>query len=189
MSVIGYARVSSDDQALDNQLADLKAAGAERIFSETYTGKTQTGREELERCLESLQSGDVLIVTKLDRLARSMMDLTQIVSRLVKANVGFRCLHQSAVDTTSITGRLMLNILGAFAEFERELIAERRAEGIARAKLAGKYKGRKPKADADHARSLWRSGVRGDDLAEALGCSRSTAYRYVAGIGSREISP
>jgi DNA invertase Pin-like site-specific DNA recombinase len=188
VSVIGYARVSTPDQDPAAQVEALKAAGCETVFAETFSGKTALGRDQLAHCLASLKAGDVLMVTKLDRLARSMNDLTRIVSDLVARNVGFRCLHQGAVDTTTLTGRLMLNILGAFAEFERELIEERRTEGIRRAKLAGKYVRPVDEDSAREAKRLRREGMGASAIARRLSERRGrpvavrTVYRWTTGM-------
>jgi DNA invertase Pin-like site-specific DNA recombinase len=180
--LIGYARVSTTDQELSGQVDSLEKAGCERIFLEKLTGKTVHGRTELHACLAALGKGDVLVVTKLDRIARSVRDLASIIGDLVDRGVGFRCLHQGGVDVDSLTGRLMLHILGAVAEFEVGLIAERRAEGIARAKLAGKYKGgtvRHPVAAMRRAAML---GVDAAGVMERFAVSRATAYRVCGDI-------
>src|SRR5581483_822746 len=142
MSTIGYARVSSVGQTLEVQEQLLNEAGCERIFSEKRSGTSTNGREQLAQALDWVREGDVLVVTRLDRLARSVTDLRLILDRLAAKGVGFRALQQGSIDTTSSNGRLMLNILAAFAEFETDLRRERQADGIAKAKLAGVYKGR-----------------------------------------------
>lgn len=179
MALIGYARVSTEDQGLEVQLAALKGAGCERIFAEKLSGKSRTGRSELEACLKALAPGDVLVVTKLDRLARSLIDLVTILNGLVERGVGFRCLTQ-AIDLTTSMGKFIMQVMGAVAEFERDLIVERTREGVARAKAAGKYKGGKQKIASEVIVGHLRTGLRGADLARALGCSEGTAYRYQA---------
>ncbi|MBM3653469.1 MAG: recombinase family protein, partial [Alphaproteobacteria bacterium] len=119
MAVFGYARVSTDGQTLDAQVAALKAAGAERVFHETASG-AKTDRRGLARALKSLGEGDMLLVTRLDRLARSTRDLLNTLHAIAKAGAGFRSLHDAWADTTTPHGRLMLTVLGGLAEFERE---------------------------------------------------------------------
>lgn len=123
MSIVGYGRVSSAGQSLDVQREQLLAAGAEQIFEEKRSGTTTEGREQLEAALRYVRKGDVFLVTRLDRLARSLVDLRRIVDTLTEKGVGFRCLQQH-IDTTSSEGRLMLNLLGSFAEFETEIRKE-----------------------------------------------------------------
>ena len=144
MTVYGYARVSSTGQSLDAQLAELKAANCERVFQEKVSGKNRD-RPQLERALEALGEGDVLIITRLDRLARSSRDLLNIVKQITDAGATFRSLKDHWADTTTAQGRLILTVLGGLAEFERELIAERTGEGRARAMAQGVVFGRKPK--------------------------------------------
>jgi DNA invertase Pin-like site-specific DNA recombinase len=144
MTIYGYARVSSTGQSLDAQLAELKAANCERIFQEKVSGKHRD-RPQLERALEALGEGDVLIITRLDRLARSSRDLLNIVKQITDAGATFRSLKDHWADTTTAQGRLILTVLGGLAEFERELIAERTGEGRTRAMAKGVVFGRKPK--------------------------------------------
>jgi DNA invertase Pin-like site-specific DNA recombinase len=144
MTIYGYARVSSTGQSLDAQLAELKAANCERVFQEKVSGKNRD-RPQLERALEALGEGDVLIITRLDRLARSSRDLLNIVKQITDAGATFRSLKDHWADTTTAQGRLILTVLGGLAEFERELIAERTGEGRARAMAQGVVFGRKPK--------------------------------------------
>jgi DNA invertase Pin-like site-specific DNA recombinase len=177
MALVGYARVSTEDQSLDLQLDALTAAGCGRVFAERLSGRTAEGRPELQACLAALGTGDVLCVTKLDRVARSLNDLTSIMADLLRRGVGFRCLDQAAVDTTTVTGRLMLNILGAVAEFERELILDRSRAGIARAKAAGKYRGRPRPRKVEEALELKRAGVGAREAAGRLGVTERTVYR------------
>jgi DNA invertase Pin-like site-specific DNA recombinase len=144
MTIFGYARVSSTGQSLDAQLAELNAASCERVFQEKVSGKNRD-RPQLERALEALGEGDVLIITRLDRLARSSRDLLNIVKQITDAGATFRSLKDHWADTTTAQGRLILTVLGGLAEFERELIAERTGEGRARAMAQGVVFGRKPK--------------------------------------------
>jgi DNA invertase Pin-like site-specific DNA recombinase len=147
MATIGYARVSTDGQTLDAQLAQLKHAGADKVYAEKISGAI-TDRRELGKAISSLTSGDVLVVTKLDRLARSTRDLLNTLATIAERGAGFRVLDNPAMDTTSAHGRLLLNILGSIAEFERELIRSRTGEGRQRAKARGVKFGRKPKLTA-----------------------------------------
>ncbi|MCW8876735.1 MAG: recombinase family protein [Kangiellaceae bacterium] len=164
----------------------LLEADCEKIFVEQQSGASTANREELEKALEFVCEGDTLVVFKLDRLARSIIDLHQILSRLNNKGVKFKSLKDSSVDTTSAQGKLMLNILGSFAEFERELIRERQAVGIAKAKEAGKYQGRKKAVSASRVEQLkQRWSNKGEDesashIAKEFGISRATLYRYVS---------
>ena len=144
MSTVGYARVSTDGQSLDAQLSQLREAGCTKIFREKVSG-ARRDRAELTKALKNLHDGDVLTVTRLDRLARSTRDLLNILAMVTEKKAGFRSLGDSWADTTSPHGRLMLTVLGGLAEFERELIKTRTSEGRARAKLRGVQLGRKPK--------------------------------------------
>jgi DNA invertase Pin-like site-specific DNA recombinase len=177
MAIVGYARVSSAGQSLDVQLEQLAVAGCEKVFAEKRSGRSAADREQLALALDYVREGDVLVVTRLDRLARSMVDLRQIVDRLNSKGVGFRALQQGAIDTTRSDGRLMLNILASFAEFEADIRKERQAEGIAKAKAAGVYKGRPPKAPVTDVRRLLAEGVGPSEVARRLGIGRATVYR------------
>lgn len=175
--LIGYARVSSAGQSLDIQREQLQAAGCERIFEEKKSGATVSSRAVLEEALEFARDGDALIVTRLDRLARSIMDLRQIVDGLTAKGVGFRCLQQGALDTTRSDGKLLLNILGSFAEFEADIRRERQMEGIAKAKEAGVYRGRRPSIDVAAVRAALAAGESPTAVAKRLGYARSSVYR------------
>jgi len=141
--MIGYARVSTGAQSLDTQLTALKAVGCEKIYREKISGVAH--RRELERLLGRLQAGDVVVVTKLDRLARSTLDLLRVIDKIGKAGAGFKSLGDQWADTTSPHGRLLLTMLAGIAAFERDLILERTSAGRARAKAEGKHLGRFPK--------------------------------------------
>jgi DNA invertase Pin-like site-specific DNA recombinase len=143
MSIIGYARVSTDGQTLDSQFAALKGAGAEQVFAEKVSGAV-TDRRQLGKAIAALSPGDTLIVTRLDRLARSTRDLLNVLDAVANAQAGFRSLADAWADTTTPHGRLMLTVLGGLAEFERSLILARTAEGRTRAKARGVRFGRKP---------------------------------------------
>ena len=139
----GYARVSTDGQSLDAHVKQLRAAGADKVFKETASG-ARADRAQLRRVIDHLGKGDVLTVTRLDRLARSTRDLLNTLAAIAAKDAGFRSLHDTWADTTTAHGRLMLTVLGGLAEFERELIRARTGEGRARAKAAGVKLGRKP---------------------------------------------
>jgi DNA invertase Pin-like site-specific DNA recombinase len=143
---IGYARVSTQDQNLDLQLDALKAAGCEEIFQEKLTGKSKD-RVELTNCLRTLRKGDVLIIWKLDRLARSLKDLVEIIHGLEERGIGFRSITES-IDTTSAGGKLIFHIFGALAEFEHNLIRERTIAGLVAARARGRKGGRTPSLSA-----------------------------------------
>lgn len=177
MSIVGYARVSSSSQNLDLQLEQLTAAGCEKVFAEKVTGTSRNDRRALDECLDWLRDGDTLVVTRLDRLARSGRDLHDIIAQLSSKQVGFRCVQQGAVDTTTSMGKLILGILGAVAEFETDIRKERQREGIERAKAAGVYKGRKRSVDVDQVRSLRNQGLGATGIATKLGIARASVYR------------
>lgn len=140
--IVGYARVSTQDQSLGLQNDALRIAGCEEIFSEKITGK-QRERPELQNCLRMLRKGDVLVVWKLDRLARSLKDLVELITELEAKKVGFRSITE-AIDTTTAGGKLVFHIFGALAEFEHNLIRERTLAGLAAARARGRKGGRKP---------------------------------------------
>jgi DNA invertase Pin-like site-specific DNA recombinase len=177
---IGYARTSTVEQAagFDAQKRDLKKAGCTKVFAEQVSSIAE--RQQLEAALDYLRDGDVLIVTKLDRLCRSMRDLMHIVDRTSAKGAGLRILSMS-LDTTTPTGKLMLNVLGSVAEWERETKLERQREGIAKAKAAGKYKGRAKTAmaKADDVVALLAEGVRPTEVVKQLRISRSSVYRVM----------
>ena len=180
MAIIGYARVSSVGQSLDVQLEQLTAGGCEKVFSEKITGTTTKGRSQLALALDYVREGDVLVVTRMDRLSRSLTDLRLTVDQLTAKGVGFRALQQSGIDTTRPEGKLMLAMLGAFAEFETDIRKERQLEGIAKAKAANVYKGRKPSVPVEQVRQLANEGVGPTDIAKRLGIGRASVYRALA---------
>ncbi|MBB3655713.1 DNA invertase Pin-like site-specific DNA recombinase [Rhizobium sp. BK650] len=179
--MIGYARTSTTDQkaGLEAQLRDLQAAGCTKIFKEQLSS-VATERLELERALDFVREGDVLVVTKLDRLARSVADLMAITEKLRHKGVELRILALN-LDTSTPTGKLMLNLLGSIAEFERELMLERQREGIAKAKAEGKYKGRAPTArsKASTVLALRADGKTPAEIQAALGISRASVFRIL----------
>lgn len=179
--IVGYARTSTTEQqaGFEAQLRDLQAAGCERVFSEQTSAVGQ--RPQLDEALRFVREGDILVVTKLDRLARSMAHLADIVATLERRKVALRVLALG-IDTGTPTGRLMVNLLGSIAEFERALMLERQREGIARAKSEGKYKGRAPTARAKAAEvaALRSKGLGASEIAKRLGIGRASVYRVLS---------
>jgi len=176
MAIVGYARVSSAGQSLEIQQDQLAAAGCVKVFSEKRTGTTTEGREQLDLALSYVREGDVFVVTRLDRLARSLVDLRRTVDFLTGKGVGFRCIQQT-IDTTSSEGRLMLNILASFAEFETDIRKERQRDGIAKAKDAGKYRGRPASIDRSSIETLEKQGLGATEIARRLQIGRASVYR------------
>ena len=176
MTIIGYARVSTTDQNLELQEAALRAAGCDMIRSEKRSGTTTPGREELRTVLDFLRSGDVLMVTRIDRLARSIGDLQDIV-RTVKARGASLKATEQPIDTSTAAGKCFLDMLGVFAEFETNLRKERQLEGIADAKARGVYQGRKPSIDPAQVKALRAQGMGASDIAKALKIGRASVYR------------
>jgi DNA invertase Pin-like site-specific DNA recombinase len=179
--LVGYARVSTGEQSVDVQLDALRAAGCERVFAEKRSGTSTKDRRELADALAFVREGDVFVVTRLDRLARSAGDLHLIIRQLTEKGVGFQCLQQSGMDTTTSTGKLLLGVLASIAEFETDIRRERQREGIERAKVAGVYKGRKRSIDAEVVRALRDQGVGGSEIAKQLGIGRASVYRALRG--------
>jgi DNA invertase Pin-like site-specific DNA recombinase len=178
MAVYGYARVSTTDQDLGIQEAALKAAGCEMIRAEKKSGTTTNGRTELQTLMDFARSGDTIVVTRIDRLARSIADLAAIVRDLEAKGVALRATEQ-AVNTTTAEGRCFLQMLGVFAEFETNLRKERQLEGIAKAKAAGVYagKGRPASVAPERVRELHATGMGPSAIAKELGVSRMTVHR------------
>ena len=177
--IIGYARVSTDGQSLESQLASLKAAGAEKVFSEKISG-AKTDRRALASAIKSLGPGDVLLVTRLDRLARSTRDLLNVLDQVAKAGAGFRSIADPMIDTTSPHGKLILAVLAALAEFERSMILSRTSEGRTRAKARSVRFGRKPKLSAFQASEALARREAGEaltDIGRSYGVSHSTISR------------
>jgi DNA invertase Pin-like site-specific DNA recombinase len=180
MTVVGYARVSTTDQDLSIQKAALKAAGCEVIRAEQRSGTTTQGRHELKTILDFLREDDVLMVTRIDRLARSIGDLQDIV-RAVRARGATLKATEQRIDTSTAAGKCFLDMLGVFAEFETNLRRERQLEGIARAKAAGVYKGRPATIDAGQVRKLKAEALGPTDIAKTLRIGRASVYRVLAG--------
>jgi len=174
--IIGYARVSSVGQDHTTQIERLQAAGAEKVFQEKQSGLDRD-RPELARALEFAREGDVLIITKLDRLARSAAHLHEIVEMLDRKGVGFKVLDDASLDTTTRTGKLVFGILASIAEFETALRKERQMEGIARAKAEGRTGGRPKVVDEDHIRTLKVDGMSVPEIVKTTGISRAAVYR------------
>jgi DNA invertase Pin-like site-specific DNA recombinase len=179
MPVIGYARVSTTDQNLELQENALRAAGCEIIRSEKRSGTTTAGRDELRTVLDFLRKGDVLMVTRIDRLARSIGDLQDIV-RAVKARGASLRATEQPIDTSTAAGKCFLDMLGVFAEFETNLRRERQLEGIADAKARGVYKGRKPSVDPAKVKQMKTDGMGPSAIAKALKIGRASVYRALA---------
>ena len=177
--IYGYARVSTDGQSVEAQLAELTAAGAARVFSETASG-AKSNRMQLKRAVAALGPGDVVLVTRLDRLARSTRDLLNMLAAIGERGAASRSLRDAWADTTSPHGRLMLTVLGGLAEFERELIVARTSEGRARAKARGVKLGRKHKLLPEQRAWVARERATGEStrqLARVLGVSKATIGR------------
>jgi DNA invertase Pin-like site-specific DNA recombinase len=179
--LIGYARTSTIDQeaGFEAQLRDLKVTGCEKVFAEKVSAVAQ--RDQLGLALDYCRAGDVLIVTRLDRLARSVADLCKILAQLQQKGASLRVLNMD-LDTSTPTGKLILNLLGSIAQFERELTLERQREGIAKAKAEGKYKGRAPTARAktSEVQRLRAEGLGPTEIGRRLEISRASVYRALA---------
>lgn len=180
MKIYGYCRVSSAGQNLDAQRQALEAAGCQVIRQEIGSGTTMEQRPELRAMLDFLREGDVLVVTRVDRLARSIRDLQEIIHTLRQNGVELVCTEQP-IDTQTAAGKCFLDMLGVFAEFETNIRRERQMEGIAKAKSEGKYRGRPASIDADKVRALRDQGMMPAAIARELGIARSSVYRVLEG--------
>lgn len=178
MATYGYARVSTTDQDLSLQEEALRAAGCEVVRAEKRSGTTTSGRTELETLIAFARKGDSIIVTRIDRLARSIADLAALVRTLESNGVTLRATEQP-VDTSTAAGRCFLQMLGVFAEFETAIRRERQLEGIAKAKAEGVYKGRRPSIDPVQVRALVDQGLGGTEIARQLGIGRASVYRLL----------
>ncbi|MCZ7850360.1 recombinase family protein [Agrobacterium salinitolerans] len=174
----GYARVSTNDQDLAIQEAALKAAGCTIIRAEKKSATTTDGRDELRTLIDFTRKGDTIMVTRIDRLARSLADLALLVKELESRGVSLRAIEQP-IDTSSASGRAFLQMLGVFAEFETAIRKERQLEGIAKAKAEGVYKGRKPSIDMNRIRELRAEGRGASEIARTLGIGRASVYRVI----------
>lgn len=180
--LVAYARTSTLEQkaGLEGQERDLRAAGCERLFIEQVSSVDVVARAKLAEVLDFIREGDVLVITKLDRLARSVQHLLDVLEVLTKKGASLRILGMG-IDTATPTGKLILTMLGGVAEFERAIMLERQREGIAKAQAAGRYKGRKPTAreKATEVMQLHKDGVRPTDIAMQLGIGRASVYRIL----------
>jgi DNA invertase Pin-like site-specific DNA recombinase len=185
--LVGYARVSTDDQELALQRDALAAAGCERIFTDTMSG-AKAERPGLAEALDFVRSNDTLVVWRLDRLGRSLTNLIELMTTLAERGVGFRSLSEQ-IDTTTSGGKLVFHIFGALAEFERELIRERTRAGLAAARARGRQGGRPRKLSPRQvaiAQALYKEGTHSiNDICQTLGVSRATFYRAIAGNSER----
>ena len=172
----GYARVSSSGQDLTIQVEALTKAGCETIRQEKVSGTSVQGRDELNTLLDFLRDGDELVVTRVDRLARSIRDLQNIVYDLDKKGVVLSATEQP-IQTNTSAGKCFLDMLGVFSEFETNLRKERQMEGIAKAKERGVYKGRKPSVDVEQVKALKESGLGASAIAKEMGIGRASVYR------------
>jgi DNA invertase Pin-like site-specific DNA recombinase len=182
MATVGYARVSSVGQSLDVQLEKLK--DCDKVFKEKRSG-VDTGRPALKQCLEFLREGDTLLVTKIDRLARSTSDLYRIISDLAEKGVSFKVLDDPSIDTTSRTGKLVMGILALIAEFENDIRRERQMDGIAKAKGQGVKFGRKLQLVPDRVQQiieLRRAGKTVPSIMEETGLSKASVYRALTSM-------
>lgn len=182
-SFIGYARVSTTDQDCAIQVATLEADGCHPIRSEQASGTSRDGRKELDAVLSFMRKGDTLVVTRIDRLARSVADLEGIVKELKAKGAYLRCIEQP-VDTGTPAGNAFLQMLGVFAEFETALRRERQMEGIAKAKTAGVYKGRKPSVPIEEINRLANDGLKPSAIAKRLKVGRTSVYRALGKVAA-----
>src|SRR5262245_19437853 len=187
MTIYGYARVSTDGQTLDAQQAALKAAGAEKVFSEKESG-ARTDRKQLAKAIAALEAGDVLLVTRLDRLARSTRDLLNTLALIGDKGTGFKSLADPMIDTTSPHGKLILAVLGALAEFERSMILVRTDEGRKRAMARGVRFGRKPKLTRHQVEEALARREAGEPLTE-IGRSYNVSHSTISRLQGPVASP
>jgi len=178
MTKIGYARVSTTDQDTTLQIEALKVAGCEIIREEKASGTTTDGRPELATVLDFIREGDVLVITRIDRLARSIADLATIVRSIEAKGAALACTEQP-IDTSTAAGKAFLGMLGVFAEFETNIRKERQLEGISKAKKAGIYKGRKPSIAVEQVQQLKAEGLGAAEIAKRLGIGRASVYRVL----------
>jgi DNA invertase Pin-like site-specific DNA recombinase len=176
--IVGYARVSTDGQSLEAQEAALKAAGADKVFAEKISGIV-TDRRQLQRAIDALRDGDVLLVTRLDRLARSTRDLLNVLASVSDKGAGFRSLADAMIDTTSPHGKLIIAVLGALSEFERSIILARTSEGRKRAQERGIRFGRKPKLTQHQIAEALTRRANGETLTE-IGRSYNVSYSTIS---------
>lgn len=177
--IFGYARVSATDQDLSIQREALRKAGAKTIREEKKSGTSRKGRTELQTLMDFMRKGDILLVTRIDRLARSLRDLQNIIFELKQRGVVLKATDQP-IDTGSPAGKAFTDMLGVFAEFETNLRRERQMEGIAKAKERGVYKGRKLSIDRSRVSELRSKGLGASEIAKEIGCSRASVYRTLS---------
>jgi DNA invertase Pin-like site-specific DNA recombinase len=182
MANVGYARVSSVDQDFNGQIERLRTAGCDQVFSEKASGKSTNGRFALDKAIKALKPGDTLVTVRLDRLARSIRDLLNLVDTIETAGAHIKALDDPWLDTTTPHGELILTVMGGLAEFERKLIRQRCDEGIQRAKARGTVFGRKPVLDVGERRKIADRYGKGEtlaDLARAYECGEATIWRVL----------
>jgi DNA invertase Pin-like site-specific DNA recombinase len=179
VTTIGYARVSTFEQDLDLQIAALKGAGCDVLRAEKRSGASTAGRDELRTILDFIRHGDLLMVTRIDRLARSIADLQDIVRELRAKGATLKATEQP-IDTSTAAGKAFLDMLGVFAEFETNLRRERQMEGIAAAKAKGVYKGRPRSIESTKVAALKAQGLGATEIAKRLGVARASVYRLLA---------
>ena len=175
---VSYSRVSTEDQSLDVQLDALKKYGCTKHFQEKVSGTSTQGRDQLRECLDFLREGDELVITRIDRLARSILDLQLIVKELTEKGVTLSATEQP-ISTKDATSKCFMDMLGVFSEFETRLRGERQREGIARAIAAGKYKGRKAKIDVAQIKKLKAEGLGATAIAKKMKIHRDSVYRLL----------
>ena len=185
--LVGYGRVSSSSQSLDVQFDALEAAGCEKLFAEKESGTSTDNRKALADALDFIREGDTFLVTRIDRLARSVGDLEAIVAK-VKAKGAFLKAVEQPIDTSTPAGVAFLQMLGVFAQFETAIRKERQAEGIAKAKAEGRYKGRKPTVDVVTVRSMRDEGIGPTAIAERLGIARASVYRALGQASASSVA-
>ena len=181
--IYGYARVSTDGQSVAAQVAQLIDAGAVKVFRETASG-AKTDRRELARAIKALEAGDTLLVTRLDRLARSTRDLLNTLAQITERGAGFKSLADAWADTTTAHGRLMLTVLGGLAEFERELIRARTGEGRERAKARGQHMGRPPKLTPHQRAEAIRRRDKGEETLAEIGRSYNVSPQTIGRLAA-----
>jgi DNA invertase Pin-like site-specific DNA recombinase len=188
MSFIGYARVSTTSQDYDLQIEALKKAGCNKIFSEKQSASSMKSRTQLKECLNYLRDGDTLVITRIDRLARSLRDLQNLVHDLKNKGIDLKATEQP-INTSSAAGKAFLDMLGVFAEFETNLRKERQLDGIEKAKANGKYKGRKPtaQAKAQQVKDMTKKGMTRQAVANELNMGIASVYRILS--KSPKLSP
>ncbi len=190
MAIVGYARVSTTDQDLSIQRAALEKSGCEKIFAEKQSGTRQEGRVQLDACLDYLREGDTLMVTRIDRLSRSLRDLQNLVHDLKEEGIYLKATEQP-IDTSTAAGKAFLDMLGVFAEFETNLRRERQLEGVAKAKKEGKYKGRQPTARAKSQQvvKLIQEGFTREAAADKLSIGIASVYRILKTYQANNTTP